>query len=125
MFKYTKKGMRSVINAVGKLENVGARAATASRTMAVGSGRASKVAAPIVGTTGRALSAMGRNPYATVAGAGVAASGMYGMNAFKRSVAGPMVGDSTRQNTMYNRRMRSGQSTALSGLQPKSMGGYA
>ena len=124
MLKYSKKGMQSVLSAIGKLENVGSKALSTSRTMAVGS-KTSKMAAPFVGTSGNVLSAMGRNPGKTLAGGAVGGTVMYNMGSKRSSFGSPGVAASTRQNTMYNRRMRSGQSSALGGVQPKSMGGYA
>ncbi len=125
MLSYTKAGMKSVLQAVGKLENVGSKVLHTSRTMASSTSRSSKMAAPFVGTSGNALSAMGRHRGRTVAGGVIGGAAMYNMGN-KRSMFGTQgVSASTRQNTMYNRRMRSGQSSALSGIQPKSMGGYA
>jgi hypothetical protein len=125
MLKYTKAGMKSVLKAVGNLENVGAKVLHTSRTMASSTSRSSKMAAPFVGTSGNVLSAMGRNPGRTVAGGTVGAVAMYNMGN-QRSMFGTQgASASTRQNTMYNRRMRSGQSSAIGGIQPKSMGGYA
>ena len=123
MLKYTTKGMNILNQSIRSLENVGSKVLSTSRTMAVG-GRASKMAAPFVGTSGRMLSTMGRNPNATIV-----AGGALGVAALARptqaNMRGRGVASQTRQNTMYNRRMRSGQSSALSGLQPRSMGGYA
>lgn len=123
MLKYTTKGMNILNQSIRSLEDVGSKVLNTSRTMAVG-GRASRVAAPFVGTSGRMLSTMGRNPNATIV-----AGGVLGVAAFAKPTQANMLGQGvnaqTRQNTMYNKRMRSGQSSALSGIQPRSMGGYA
>lgn len=124
MLKYTTKGMNILNQSIRNLESVGSKVLSTSRTMAVG-GRASKMAAPFVGTSGRMLSTMGRNPNATIVGGAVGATVMYNMGNKRSMFGSPGVAASTRQNTMYNRRMRSGQSSALSGIQPRSMGGYA
>lgn len=123
MLQYTKKGMKSILSHIGQLEKVGHSAMSVSRTMAQGS-KLKKAAAPFVGTSGRVMSAMGRHPGRTLAG-GLVVGGAMLTGPKPTSMRGMGMSNMTRQNTMYNRRMRSGQSSALSGLQPRSMGGYA
>lgn len=72
---------------------------------------------------GRAVNAMGMRPGRTLAGGLAAVGGIHTYNTAGKF--GGTLDDQLRQDTRYNRRMRSGQSSALSGLQPRSMGGYA
>lgn len=72
---------------------------------------------------GKAIHAMGMRPGRTIAGGIAAVGAIHTYNTSGKF--GGHLNDQLRQGTMYNRRMRSGQSSALSGLQPRSMGGYA
>ena len=94
-------------------------------TMARGAASGMRARAGMVGASGRAISAMGMRPGRTMAVGGIAGIGLASQMRTRTALSGGSVADMTRQNTMYNNRMRQGQSTALSGLQPRSMGGYA
>ena len=73
---------------------------------------------------GRGVHAMGMRPGRTIAG-GVVGASILTSRPTAGNARGMDMGTQLRQDTMYNQRMRSGQSSALSGLQPRSMGGYA
>jgi hypothetical protein len=96
-----------------------------SGTMARGTASGMRARAGMVGASGRAISAMGMRPGRTMAVGGIAGIGLASQMRNRTALSGGSVTDMTRQDTMYNRRMRQGQSTALSGLQPRSMGGYS
>jgi len=70
-----KKAMGSIIPTIRKLENVGTRTMSTARTMSTTGGRAKKMAAPFVGSAGRTMNYMGRNPYTAVALGAAAAGG--------------------------------------------------
>jgi hypothetical protein len=89
--------------------------------MASGSAAGIKARAGIMNTSGRAINAMGMRPGRTMG-----ALGLTGYAASRRPTAGNPRGmgleKQLRQNTGYNNKMRS---SAVGGLQPQSMGGYA
>jgi hypothetical protein len=73
---------------------------------------------------GRGIHAMGMRPGRTIAG-GVVGASVISSRPTAGNARGMDMGTQLRQDTSYNQQMRSGQSSALSGLQPRSMGGYA
>jgi hypothetical protein len=125
MFKGAFKG---AIGGIRKLEGYGAKATAKASTMNVPTAsKATRMAAPFVGTSGRLMSSAGRNPYATMAVGGMAGVGLASQMRSRTALSGGNVANMTRQDTMYNRKMRSaqGQSSGAGGLTPRSMGGYA
>lgn len=124
---------KGVINKVRQLEGVGMsmqkNAAKKIHPLVLKSGKAGQMTlqGKALNQAGRGVSAMGRNPGKTLAGGALGGAMM--MSAVNRPTSGNMrgmdLGNQLRQDTRYNQRMRSGQSSALSGLQPRSMGGYA
>jgi hypothetical protein len=89
--------------------------------MASGSAAGMRARAGIMNTSGRAINAMGMRPGRTMG-----ALALTGYAASRRPTAGNPRGmgleKQLRQNTGYNNKMRS---SAVGGLQPQSMGGYA
>jgi len=120
--------LKGAIAGIRKLEGYGAKATAKASAMNVSSAsKMSKVASPFVGTSGRLMSSAGRNPYATMAVGGMAGVGLASQMRSRTALSGGNVANMTRQDTMYNRKMRSaqGQSSGAGGLTPRSMGGYA
>lgn len=124
------KGMgKAAVGFVRQLEDVGktvGRYGRATRVAGIQSGsRSQMMAGSTIRGAGKAMGAMGRHPKTTMAVGGLAGIGLASQMRSTTALSGGSVANMTRQNTMYNNRMRQGQSTALSGLQPRSMGGYA
>jgi hypothetical protein len=124
------KGMgKAAVGFVRQLEDVGknvSKYGRATRLSGIRSGsRPGMMAGSTMKSAGGAIGAMGRHPKTTMAVGGLAGIGLASQMRTRTALSGGSVADMTRQDTMYNNRMRRGQSSALDGLQPKSMGGYA
>jgi len=116
-------GIGDPLQKLGKSMMDKATIATANIPSTMGSGGAAgvKAKAGVMNASGRAINAMGMRPGRTMG-----AVGLTGYAASRRPTAGNPRGmgleKQLRQNTGYNNKMRS---SAVNGLQSRSMGGYA